>query len=172
MVLELVNGKIVYFHGFTDSEGNQQTGRIISAPAYMLVKVPESQVKVGHFPVGIIPLKRSNLSFKVPKTSIGAKYQQFAITLAYAITDYKCQGETYFDGLLTDLKTPASGITQAASLYVQLSRVRSLQELSIIRDFDSAELRKPLSDDLIKELEWEEKMDQMTKNKYAHLIEE
>lgn len=137
----------------------------------MLVKVPDSQIKVGHFPVGIVPLKRSNLSFKVPKTSISAKYKQFAMTLAYAITDYKCQGETYFNGLLTDLKTPVSGSTQAASLYVQLSRVRSLRELSIIRDFDAVELREPLSDDLIKELEWEEKMNQITRNKYAHLIE-
>jgi hypothetical protein len=135
----------------------------------MLVKVPESQVKVGHFPVGVIPLKRSNITFKIPKTSIGAKYKQFAVTLAYAITDYKCQGETYFDGLLTDLKKPMIGSTQAASLYVQLSRVRSLQELSIMRDFDPAELRKPLPDDLIKELEREEEMDQLTKEKYRHL---
>jgi uncharacterized protein (DUF2249 family) len=91
--------------------------------------------------------------------------------LAYAV-NYKCQGETYYDGLLTDLKTPLTGSTQAASLYVQLSRVRSLQELSIIRDFDPDELCKPLSDDLIKELEWEEMMDKATKEKYAYLIEE
>lgn len=172
MVLDLVNGKVVNFYGFTDSEGNVQAGRIISAPAYMLVKVPGSQVKVGHFPVGVIPLKRSDLSFSVPKTSIGAKYKQFAVTLAYAITDYKCQGETYLEGLLTDLKTPLTESTQAASLYVQLSRVRSLQELSIIRDFDPDELRKPLSDDLIQELEWEEDMDKLTKEKYAYLMEE
>jgi uncharacterized protein (DUF2249 family) len=43
--------------------------------------------------------------------------------------------------------------------------------LSIIWDFDPAELRKPLSDDLIKELEWEEEMVQMTKEKYGYLID-
>jgi hypothetical protein len=69
----LVIRKIVYFQGFFNSEGIQQTGRIISAPEYMLVEVPGSQVKVGHFHVGVIPLKRSDLSFSVPKTSIGAK---------------------------------------------------------------------------------------------------
>jgi hypothetical protein len=172
VILDLVNGKIVNFYGFADSDGNRQTGRIISAPAYMLVKVPGSQAKIGHFPVGVIPLKRSDLSFTVAKTMIGAKYKQFAVTLAYAVTDYKCQGETYYDGLLTDLKTPFTGSTQAASLYVQLSRVRSLKELSIIRDFDPDELCKPLSDDLIKELQWEEEMDKATKDKYAYLIEE
>lgn len=157
------------FYGFADSEGNQQTGRIILAPAYMLVKMPDSRLKIGHFPIGVIPLKRSPISFKIRKTLIGAKYKQFAVTLAYAITDYKCQGETYSDGLLTDLKRPVMGSTDAASLYVQLSRVQSLRDLSILRDFDAAELRKPLSADLIKELEWEEQMDQMTKDKYAYL---
>jgi hypothetical protein len=69
------------------------------------------------------------------------------------ITDYKCQGEMYCDGLLTDLHTPLTGSTEAVSLYVQLSHVQSLQQLSILRDFDAEELRKPLSEDLLKELE-------------------
>jgi uncharacterized protein (DUF2249 family) len=41
--------------------------------------------------------------------------------------------------------------------------------LSIIRDFDPEELRKPLSDELIRELEWEKEMDKITKEKYAYL---
>jgi hypothetical protein len=134
----------------------------------MLVRVPESKVKIGDFPVGVVPLERSKFKFCVPKTTIGATYLQFPVTLAYAITDYKCQGETYHDGLQTDLQKPLTGTTEAASLYVQLSRVRSLQLLSIMRDFDPAELRKPLSDDLIRELEWEE-MDEMTKRKYDYI---
>jgi hypothetical protein len=159
----------VTFHGFTDSENNRPNGRLISPPAFMLVKVPGSKAKVGHYPVGIIPLPPSKISFNVAKTGIGAKYKQFPVTLAYAITDYKCQGETYSDGLLTDLRTPLTGTTPASSLYVQLSRVRSLDQLSIIRDFDPEELRKPLSEDLIRELDWEEDMDKITKAKYAHL---
>jgi uncharacterized protein (DUF2249 family) len=66
---------------------------------------------------------------------------------------------------------PLTGTTQVASLYIQLSQVRSLQELSIIGDFDPTELWAPLSDDLIKELEWEEEMDQMTKEKYGYLLD-
>lgn len=165
----LVNGQIVTLYGFTDSQTNLPAGRIISAPVFMLVKVPGSDVKIGEFPVGVIPLRRSDFTFRPAKTKIGVKYKQFAVTLAYAITDYKCQGETYSDGLLTDLRKPLTGSTDAASLYVQLSRVRSLQQLSIMRDFDEVELRKPLSDDLIKELEWEERMDRMTTKKYAYL---
>jgi hypothetical protein len=73
------------------------------------------------------------------------------------------------DGLLTDLKRPLVGSTQAASLYVQLSRVRSLHELSIIRDFDASELREPPSEDLKNELLWEEEKARETNRKHAYL---
>ena len=58
-----------------------------------------------------------------------ATFRQFATTLAYAITDYKCQGDTYGDtygdGLLPGLQKP---LTVAASMYVKLSRVQSLRQ--------------------------------------------
>jgi len=38
-----------------------------------------------------------------------------------------------------------------------------------MRWFDPAELRKPLPDNLIKELEWQEMMDETTKDKYTYL---
>jgi len=97
-----------------------------------------------------------------------ATFRQFAATLAYAITDYKCQGATY-DGLLSDLRKPLTGSTEAASLYVQLSRIQSLQQLSIMRRFDPEELRKPLPAELLKELEWEAQMDEDTRLRYRHL---
>jgi hypothetical protein len=66
----------------------------------------------------------------------------------------KCQGDTYVDGLLSDLRKPlGTGSTEAASLYVQLSRIQSLQQLSIMRSSDPEELRKPLPAELLKELE-------------------
>ena len=77
------------------------------------------------------------------------------MTLAFAITDYKCQGDTYGDGLLSGLRKPLTGSTEAATLYVQLSRVQCLQQLSIMRSFDPDELRQPLSAEVLKELEWE-----------------
>jgi hypothetical protein len=104
----LVNGNIVTFYGFADLEGNRQTGRM-SGPTYMLVRVPENKIKIGDFPVGVVPLERSKFKFRIPNTSIGATYLQFPVTLAYAITDYKCQGETYHDRVLTDLQKPLTG---------------------------------------------------------------
>ena len=81
-----------------------------------------------------------------------ATFKQFPVTLAYAITDYKCQGETYANGLLTDLRKPLTCPSEAASLYVQLSQVRTINQLSIMRSFDPAELQKPLSDESVAEI--------------------
>jgi len=38
-----------------------------------------------------------------------------------------------------------------------------------MRDFDPAELRIPLPENLINELEWEEQIDKMTSDKYSYL---
>jgi hypothetical protein len=133
----------------------------------MLVTVPEKTFRIAHFPPDVFPLSTSSLSFSRGKRK--ATFNQFPVTLAYAITDYKCQGETYFNGLLTDLRKPLVGSTEPASLYVQLSRVQTLQQLSIMRDFDFAELCIPLAKDLKDELEWEKKMDKMTAQKYSYL---
>jgi hypothetical protein len=163
-----VNGKIVNFYGFADSPEKQPTGQVLAQPpAFMLVKVPGKTFTIGQFPLGVFPLPTSSLTFRRGKRK--ATFNQFPVTLAFAITDYKCQGETYYDGLLTDLRKPLTGSTAAASLYVQLSRVQSLQQLSIMRDFDAAELRIPLSADLIGELEWEKQMDKSTAEKYSYM---
>jgi hypothetical protein len=100
--LDLVNGKIVYFSGFADSAEKEPKGQVLSQPpAFMLIKVPGKTFKIGQFSPGVFPLPTSSLTFRRRKRK--ATFNQFPVTLAYAITDYKCQGETYYDGLLTDL---------------------------------------------------------------------
>ena len=96
-------------------------------------------------------------------------FRQFAATLAFVIIDHKCHGDTYGDGLLSDLQKSLTGSTEAAPLDVQLSRVQSLRQLFIMRSFDPDELRTPLPVDLLKELEWEAQMDEETRNKYCYL---
>ena len=67
------------------------------------------------------------------------KLVQFPFTLAYAITDYKCQGLT-FEWVIVDLKKPTTGFSTVCSPYVQLSRAKALNQLSIMRPFDAEEL--------------------------------
>ena len=70
-----------------------------------------------------------------------AKLTQFPVVLAYAITDYKCQRDTYHHGVRIDLMKPLSGGSLHASAYVQLSRVKRLNQISILRSFNSEDLK-------------------------------
>jgi len=88
--------------------------------------------------------------------------EQFPVTLAYAITDYKCQGKT-FEYVVVDLKTPSGrGSSWPTSAYVQLSRATALDRLSIIRLFDAKDLCEPLPQELLDELRWQEEMAERT----------
>jgi hypothetical protein len=83
-----------------------------------------------------------------------ATYSQCSVTLTYAITDYKCQGQT-FRRVVFDLKKPNGGYSPSSSPYIQLSRPKPLASLSILHPFDAAEVRTPLSKHLLVALEWQ-----------------
>jgi hypothetical protein len=102
-----------------------------------------------------VALKRIHSSYWSRPQSQAAKLFQFPVTLTFAITDFKCQGQTY-DRVIVDIRKPhGRGRLPAASAYVQLSRAKSLKGVSILRPFDASELRKPLGQGLLDELEWE-----------------
>jgi hypothetical protein len=92
-------------------------------------------------------------------------YSQFPIMLAYAITDYKCQ-EQMFRWVVINLKKPNEGYSPISSPYVQLSRAKTLTSLSILHPFNPAELRSPLSKDLLVELEWQAQKAKETEELY------
>jgi len=164
--LAIMNGTIVRFYGFSNVE-TMPTGGIIPLPDYILVKVPSDQVnfQIMELPQNVAPI--SPISFR-HNAGHGkyVKLRQFPVSLAYAITDYKCQAQPY-DYLRADIKKPNFGPVTAMSPYVQLSRARSLQQISIMRPFDPAELSVPLSKELIAELEWEEQMAEKTDKLYS-----
>lgn len=92
--------------------------------------------------------------------------QQFPLTLTYARTDYKVQDQMMLQGSVVDLQRPARDNPPSASLYIQLSRVSSLDMTFILTSFDVTELCGPLSDELLAELVWEEEMARKTKRLY------
>jgi hypothetical protein len=114
-------------------------------------------------PPSVLPIEAKAFKYRGGKRK--AILYQFPVTLAYAITDYKCQGLT-FDHAYVDLKRPPSGFTSAASAYVQLSRCRAINQLSILRPFDPSELTTKLSKDLCDELKWEKEPDRTTRVMY------
>ena len=128
----------------------------------MLVKVfhdPGFTISLPGLPTGVIPLEVAKFTYYEPHRG-RVTLEQFPVTLAYVITDFKCQGKT-FCWVIADIKAPTgfgSGSSSATSAYVQLSRVTSLDRLSKMRPFDPDDLRRPLPSELIEELKWQETM--------------
>jgi hypothetical protein len=52
------------------------------------------------------------------------------------------------------------------SLYMQLSRTRSLKEVPILRPFYPSELTAPMQEYVIEELEWEDQMSEVAMQIY------
>jgi len=164
----MVNGATVKFYGFadTDADGMHVShGTIISPPPYILVKVDHRlDISIPGLPPSVLPIEPVPFTYKINSHKY-AKVSQFPVTLAYAITDFKCQGQT-FDFVLCDIEKPRVGPAPPTSPYVQLSRARSLQCVSIIRPFDVDQLSAPLPADLLDELRWESDMARQTRAAY------
>jgi hypothetical protein len=164
--LGLVNVAIVEFYGFADSDGALIRDEIIATlPAYIKLKHDVGvEIALPGLPRSVIGIEAISITCK-PGLGKAVTYSQFPATLAYAITDYKCQGQI-FKWVVVDLKKPRGGYSPTSSPYVQLSRAKVLASLSILRPFDPAELRTPLSKDLLAELEWQAQKAKETEGLY------
>jgi hypothetical protein len=113
------------------------------------------------FPPGLVPLfpKLRTFTFKCftdgghLETKSIQRYQ-LDLDLAYALTDYKCQGKTYTNAII-DLRAPPGKQTDPNSPYVLLSRLKSIEGLLILRSFDPDVFNKPLASHLLAQLEKE-----------------
>ena len=156
---------MVQFYGFSDSVNMSTDHRITAPPDYMLVKVDDDlNISIPGLPPSVVPIAPVKFTYKVRPNKY-VKLRQFPVTLAFAITDFKCQGQT-FDWVICDIHRPRTGSAPSTSPYVQLSRARSLERVSIMRPFNADELSTPLPKELLEELKWEEDMAQRTRAVY------
>ena len=164
----LVNGAIVEFYGFADRDGALIRDEIIATPpAYMLVKLKHDvgvEISFPGLPPSLIGIEPVSLTYNAGHGK-AVTYFQFPVTLAYAITDYKMSGSNVHMGRCRPQKAEWR-LFPTSSPYVQLSRAKTRDRLSILRPFDPAELRSPLSKDLLAELEWQAQMAKETENLY------
>ena len=135
--LGLVNGAVVEFYGFADIHLDMQLAgsenNITGPPIYMLVKLlhdMDVNVSIPGLPLSVVAIEPAEFRHK-ERDGKYVKLFQFSFTLAYAITDYKCQGLT-FEWVIVDLKKPTTGFSTVCSPYVQLSRAKALNQLSIM----------------------------------------
>lgn len=153
------------FYGF--GETNAIDDHIIAkSPTYMLVKLlhhPDGDVSLPGLPVNVVHIEVAEFTYYKPHGG-QVTMQQFPVTLAYAITDYKCQAKT-FHSIIGDIQRPSgsgSGLSPSTSAYVQLSRATRLDRVSIMRPFDEKELSYPIDSELEEELRWQEDMAKTT----------
>lgn len=159
-----MNGAVTKFHSFGGREPVEEGGVVDPSNYCLLLEVPSKYgIHIDGLPPNVVSIESTPYTYNSRGKHVSL--QQFPVVLAYAITDYKCQGQTY-DFIVMDPKKPR-GFAQPASLYVQLSRVRTINALSILRPFSEEELRAPLSEGLKRELAWQEQMDRSTREKYG-----
>ena len=167
-MIDIINGGIIEFYDFADKNGALIRDEIIAtSPAYILVKLKHDvgvEIALPGLPPSIIGIESASLTYNAGRGKT-MTYFQFPVTLAYAITDYKCQDQT-FTWIVIDLKKPSGGYSPISSPYVQLSQAKTRACLSILRPFDAAELRCPLSKDLLAELEWQAQKAKETEDLY------
>ena len=141
---------------------------ITTLPAYMLIKLKHDvgiDVHLPGLPPFIVGIEPSSTTYYGGGGKI-ATILQFPAVLGYAITDFKCQSQT-FSNVIVDIKQPSGrGKSPGASPYVQLSRAKSLSRLSILRPFNPQDLRSPLPKELQAELQWQEQLAEKTKKLY------
>lgn len=136
------------------SDKHEHQGRIslMFPPAMLLFKPAMSMIpEVGGLSGGLIPIFPEQGSFNINTTS-RAKVQrrQFAITPAYAFTDFKSQGQT-IEQVIVDLGKTSSFALDPFHAYVALSRSRGRETIRLLRDFDDKLLTHHPSEDLRQE---------------------
>ena len=108
----------------------------------------------------ILPIRRS---FKINFGDVEYQRQNFALSLAYAVTAHKCQGETLQEVIIDfgpDLKNKIKNYILAGSFYVALTRVREGRYV-YLKSFDKSFIK------VNKKIE--EKVEAMLKfNKYEY----
>jgi hypothetical protein len=97
---------------------------------------------LSNLPIGIVPLfpQRSYIKYTHHSQTCDFSRLQIPIVPAYAYTDYKSQGRS-LQHAIVDLASSRS----LQSLYVMLSRVKSLSGLAILRWFPPGKISQPLS---------------------------
>src|SRR5437762_11216537 len=94
----LINGAIIKFYGFPKHADTRDN--IITTPKYILIEIikgPGKNIQIPGLPHGVVALAPEKFWYNAGHGR-RAYLEQFALTLAYACTDYKAQGQMMLYG--------------------------------------------------------------------------
>lgn len=143
---------------------NERRVRLQFMPRCILIRLDRTRVPtLPGLPPGVVPFVPTMKSFQITVPGKSGTVQrtvrrtQFPITLAYAFTDYRSQGQT-IPRVIVDIATPPGkgiGLNKLSlfNVYVALSRSSGRETIRLLRDFDESEFQKPHDKDLPAEAE-------------------
>ncbi|KAF4612702.1 hypothetical protein D9613_011752 [Agrocybe pediades] len=139
-------------------------------PLYILVRLERTKAsQLTGLPPGVIPIEpREEHFFIEVKSQESGKYmrrrvrrRQYPMTLAWAYTDYRSQGQT-IPFVYIDIARPPTGKMNMFNLYVALSRSRGRSHIRLLRDFDEKIFMQKQDENLLAEDDRLEKLNQET----------
>ena len=112
-------------------------------PLYILVKMNHTRAScLPNLTPNIIPIQPTSRSISISllttnneKIRRTIQRRQFPMTLGYAFTDYRSQGQT-MPYVIIDIAKPPSGKLNLFNLYIALSRSHGRHSIRLLRDFD------------------------------------
>lgn len=167
--LDIANGSRGVVHGIVlderepDSEGS--VVHLKYPPAYILVKLDRTKApRLAGLPEGVVPIKpmTKDMTISVNGRPVRVSRTSLPMTLAYALTDYRAQGQT-LKYVIVDIAWPPSGGLTPFNVYVALSRSSGADTIRLLRDFDPTLFTKHPSEYLRQEDKRLEHLDRETK---------
>ena len=145
--------------------------RLQYPPQYVLVELERSKAPtLEGLPENVIPIEPVRKAFTIEKDGrrMTVNRTQLPLTLAYAFTDYRSQGQT-LDPVIVDIGPPPYGRLTPFNIYVALSRGTGRDNIRLLRDFDETLLRQHPSEYLRLEDERLERLNESTKEMWENL---
>ena len=117
-----------------------------------------------NLPQNVIPIVPVKKTFTITKNGmkLTVTRYQLPLTLAYAFTDYRSQGQT-LEPVIVDIGRPPLGHLTPFNIYVALSRGTGRDSIRLLRDFDETLLQHHPSEFLRLEDERLDSLNESTK---------
>ena len=118
--------------------------RLRYPPRYVLVKLHRTKApSLAGLAPNVIPIEPVKNNFVINKNGIKKTVNrtQLPLTLAYAFTDYRSQGQTLYP-VIIDVGRPPFGHLTPFNMYVALSRGTGRDNIRLLRDFDPTLLQQ------------------------------
>ena len=121
-----------------------QSIRLKYPPRYILVRLDRTKAPLlQDLAQNVIPIIPVTKTFSMTKNGqkLTVSRTQLPLTLAYAFTDYRSQGQT-LEPVIVDIGPPPHGYLTPFNIYVALSRGTGRDNIRLLRDFDSTLLEQ------------------------------